>query len=125
MRVVRIDPLESLSKADKAALHTLVAHMPSEVEDTEGWLAQDLIVYVTDEQEIDGTQRRLVAPRSPAIQPRDWVMATGWTATLAESTTDPERASEPSIHAAGSIVHVQTAPDDDHHGSPSLRHARR
>ena len=67
------------------------------------WLDQDLVVYVTSDREADGRHRRIVAPRSRAIEPGAWVSPTGWTAATLQGTSDTEHV-EPSIHAAGSLV---------------------
>jgi hypothetical protein len=102
MQVLRILPFDSLSEVDLADLRGFIADISDELEGTGEWLEYDLVVYVTNETEADGSLRRIVAPRSSEIRPGDPIVATGWTGTRAVATNlpTPDRGT---VHAAHAV----------------------
>jgi hypothetical protein len=53
MQVLRILPFDSLSEVDLADLRGFIADLGDELEDAGVWLEQDLVVYVTNETEVE------------------------------------------------------------------------
>ena len=97
MRIVRIDPYESLAASEVAWLREIVA-MADPYPGGARWLEKRLVVYVTDEPERGDAEHRVVAPCAEDVGEGDGVRLLGWTGTQASSNDAA------GIHAAGGIM---------------------